>query len=243
VPAPRTALLLVAVAAVLGACSDDDDAPTEPTPLMPGEIDVTPTLATIPSIDPDFVPSVLADDIVTAEELTTAYERYVDCLADGGASGEYAYDLSLHAALVLDNTNAAADTSDADGAALVAGCSNDYLDGLSDRYFRANPDPDDIGERQRDSIVACVREVDPAAAADVPDVVTTDTAAPGYYLSGTLDVSFMTDDPEKIPAIERCFYGIGAEWRTFGTPDAGSSTSSSTGDDTSVRDTDPATSS
>lgn len=217
-PTAVATLTAVAAALSLAACTgDDDDDAAEPTDV-PAVIDIQPTIETVPSHDPDFLPSILADEQVTADELATGYERYVQCLADGGAYGTYAYDLDLRSTLALDYQVAGDDGGENYSASLQAGCSRDFLSGLDERYFAANPAPDDLADRQRDSIVDCVETVDPAAVDRMPDAVTTDSAAPGFYVdSGTLDIGFLTDDPEALPELQRCFYSIGAEWRPFGT--------------------------
>lgn len=220
----RAALAAVALACALAGCTGDDDGPPASTELPP-VADVQPTIETVPSNDPDFLPSVLADDVVTADELATAYERFVQCLAEGGAHGIYAYDIELHATLALEYQVDGDDSLGNYSASLRAGCSRDFLDRLSDRYYNANPDPDDLGRRQRESVVDCVRAVDPAAVPNVPDEVTTDSAAPGFYLnSGTLDLSFLTNDEAALPDLQRCFYSVGAEWRPFGTSPPSSTT-------------------
>jgi len=216
-------LAIVALAALAG-CGDDDDDSSAPEPApIPAPTEVTeelalqPTIESMPNSDPDFLAGVLADGEVTADELATAYDRYIDCLAAGGASGEYAYDVELHATIVFDPLDVAGDDGLGNhSASLLANCSRDFLGDLVHRYYAAHPDSDETSTRQRASIVACVQQVDPAAAADVPDEVTTDSLSPGFYLSGTLDLSAMSTDPAVVPALERCFYSIGAPWRPFG---------------------------
>ena len=99
--------LLLGVALVVAACSDDEDADAPDDGSRPSIettepiiVEVTPPLELSASADPEFLADVVADDVVTADEVEEAYGHYIDCLADGGAAGIYAFDLALRVAVL-----------------------------------------------------------------------------------------------------------------------------------------------
>ena len=214
------------VALCLGGCGDDDGADPEAAattdPLPP---DVGPVIATEPSADPEYLQRVTADGEVTAAELEAAYETYVQCLAEGGAYGRFAYDVSLRIPLTLEWRLDGDDGLGSAAASLDAGCSHDYLGDLAGRFAATHPQPDDLAARQRESIVDCIRPISPRAAAAVPASITTDTGAEGVYIGeAQLDVlAFdpeLADDREAVAAIAECFATLGATWHEFGDPAA-----------------------
>lgn len=214
-------LSLVALVAAATACGDDDDAEssdTEPSiateapiPLVPPEPDLSDT----PSADPDFIPAILDDDIVDDDELVSAYEAFVGCLADGGGYGRYAFDLALELPLTLDWRTAA----DVDAAELEAACSRDFLGDLILQHATADSIPDDRDAARRASVVECVGAIDPAAAEDVPELLSTeqDDDADGYFIGDAdLDDDVYSDNDPAAIAIRDCYLSLGTGWTEFG---------------------------
>jgi hypothetical protein len=176
----------VIAAVVLAACSDDDDAGSEPDATLsspqtppPPLLHVTLPAQTAAGEDGSFLDDVLADDTVTANELDDAYQRYVDCLVDGGGTGRYAYDIELRTGIVVDWTIDPDDDDPVDRERLSTSCSRQFLGDLIRRHHRANPPATDLVELQRASIVDCLETVSPAAAATLPDDISVDTAGQG----------------------------------------------------------------
>jgi hypothetical protein len=207
---------------VTAACSGgDDDRPDETAPATaPIPIDQQlPDLVTEAAADPDFVDRILADDTVTADELAGAYDAYIGCLAEGGGSGRYSYDVELRAPLALDWGVPGDGPNGTAAAALDAGCSSAYLDDLVAQFDAGNPAPDELTARQRERIVTCVAAVDPGVAAEIPDAITTDTLDEGLYIGDPqLGAEFLGADADQTEAIGLCFTTIGGEWHEFGTP-------------------------
>lgn len=206
----------IALVVVAGACSDDDDAGPGDTAVVdiPEStdlvlIEVTPPLELSAAADPEFLGEVLADEVVTAEELTDAYDRYIGCLVEGGAVGVYAFDLDLRVAA---GDWVVAGAQGNDQASLDATCKRDYLGDLIPRFNVANPPAADLIDRQRASVVACVESIDPELAAQIPDIVTLDTTEQGISV---IDLQLGADDGE-IDAVNRCTGMLGAEWHQFG---------------------------
>ncbi len=216
--------LLLGVALVVAACSDDGDADAPQDGSRPSIetiesiiVEVTPPLELSASADPEFLAGVLADDVVTADEVEEGYGRYIDCLADGGAAGIYAFDLSLRV-VYSDWSLPEAEADANDQAELSATCSRDFVGNLIVRYNEANPPAPDLAESQRASLVACIEAIDPDVAARVPDVVTFDTTGEGVYVGDLqLDVAeALRADAGQAPAIERCVGSLGVPWTRFG---------------------------
>jgi hypothetical protein len=209
---------------LVAACSDDDDPGAETTDRggPPAEsadpviIEVTAPLELGTALGTDFVTGVLDDDTVTADEVADAYDRYIQCLADGGAAGIYAFDLSLRVAFA-DWSLASAGSDANDQAELAATCSRNFLGDLIVRYEAANPPEADLAERQRDSVVRCVAAIDPELATGIPDVITLDTTGEGAYVGDLqLDASSLGDDAGQSAALSRCIGSLGAELVPFG---------------------------
>jgi hypothetical protein len=223
------ATILVATTVAAG-CSGDDDpvgdgeptattAPDTLAPLPPGVDGPGGDIPTAPAEDPEFIERILADGEVTADELAAAYEAYIECLADGGGYGRYAFDVDLHAVLTVDWRIADDDEDDSQAATLDAGCSHHYLAGLDGAYFAVHPDADDLAIRQRDSIAACIEPISPEVAAAIPDEITVDTAGGGLYIGDPqFDAAFLGADVAETEAIGLCFSTIGAPWHEFGEP-------------------------
>jgi hypothetical protein len=221
---------VLAAAAVLAACSGDDgdggDAqPDDTTQVVVVDSLVVPPEAieepvgTVVVSDTGFVPRVLADDVVTAEELTTAYTSYIDCLAAGGGSGLYAYDLDLLVGLTMDWRIGGDGGRGQASNTLDASCSESYLGDIANRFFATTPRPDDLQERQHDSITACVEAIDPAVAREIPDDITTDTAVEGVYIDEVqADLAFLGADADNADEISSCFTRVGVPWQRFGSP-------------------------
>ena len=216
--------LLLGVALVVAACSDDEDADAPDDGSRPSIettepiiVEVTPPLELSASADPEFLADVLADEVVTADEVEEAYGHYIDCLADGGAAGIYAFDLALRVAY-SDWSLPEAQSDANDQAELSATCSRDFLGDLIVRYNEANPPEPDLAESQRASLVACIEAIDPDVAARVPDVVTLDTTGEGAYVGDLqLDVAeALRADAGQAPAVERCVGSLGVPWTRFG---------------------------
>ena len=212
---------IVALTVGLAACSDDDDDDAAPDTVVleltgstePVRIDVTPPLELSASADPDFLADVLADDTVTIEEVTEAYERYIACLADGGAVGVYAFDLDLRVAFADWSLPGAAGS---DKATLDGSCKRDFVGDLIPRFSDANPPAADLAERQRASMVACVESIDPAVAAEIPDVVTLDTTEQGVSVVDLqLDATALGADSGQVDAVNRCIGALGAATHEF----------------------------
>lgn len=216
----HTIVATAALAATFTACSDDEAAPDGTDEQIAGEttepviVEITAPLELSASADPEFLPEILADDVVTADEVTEAYDRYIGCLAEGGAAGIYALDLELRVAFA-DWSLPDADANDQ--AELAATCQRDFLGDAILRFEETNPPPADLAERQRASIVACVEEIDPAVAARIPQVVTLDTIEQGVSaVELQLDATALDADPGEVDAVDRCIGARGAAWQPFG---------------------------
>ena len=109
----RGSLAVALVVAVLAGCigGDDDgaeevDSPdatlSAPETLPPVPVDATIPSDTLAGEDDRPIDDVLADGTVTAEELAAPTSGYIECLAAGGASGRYAYDIELRTGLVVE---------------------------------------------------------------------------------------------------------------------------------------------
>lgn len=216
------ALALLVLAVAMPACSDDtgnEVEPDQPVTATTSDIVVEPTLAIDlnTSADPEFIDDVLADDEVSAAELEDGYQRFIACLADGGAAGIYAYDIGLHVGLAAD-WSLARETADAnDAASLEASCARDFLGDLIARYDEANPAPPDLAQHQRDNVVACVSAVNPTVADAIPDVMSLDTTGAGANaLDLQLDPASLGAEPGEVEAVRRCLGSLGVEWTEFG---------------------------
>ena len=213
---------IVALTVGLAACSDDDDgddaAPDTVTLELTGStepvrIDVTPPLELSASADPDALADILADDTVTVEEITEAYERYIACLADGGAVGVYAFDLDLRVAFA---DWSLPDATGTDKATLDGSCKRDFVGDLIPRFNEANPPAPDLAERQQASMIACVESIDPAIAAEIPDVVALDSAEQGVSVVDLqLDATALGADSGEVDAVNRCIGALGASTHEF----------------------------
>jgi hypothetical protein len=227
-------LAVIVVAATLTGCigSDDDggddDEGVDATLSAPETLAPIPVEPTIPavSIAGDAIGEVLADDVVTADELTAAYTGYIECLADGGGIGRYAFDVELRTGLAVEWTLVEGDADDGDGGvdrnALDTSCSRRFLGDLTRRFEAANPAPDDLAARQRDSIAACIAEVSPSAAANLPEAISVGTAGEAASLGelqldpAALDPETLSSDPNDVAAVSDCIASVGSEWRAFG---------------------------
>lgn len=206
-----------------GACADDDDDDdavdgtaiieiSESTDVF--FVEDTPPLELSAVVDPEFIGDVLADDVVTVEELTDAHDRYIDCLVEGGAVGVSAFDLDLRV-VAADWLIPGAQGDDQ--ATLDATCRRDYLGDLILRFDEANPPPDDLADRQRASVVACVEAINPELAAQIPDIVTLDTTEQGVsVIDLQLDATALDADVGEVDAVNRCTGMLGADWEQFG---------------------------
>jgi hypothetical protein len=221
----------VAVAVlVAGACSDDDAGLDEegnpeatlsaPETPPPPQLEATVPGGTLPGEDGStFVDDALADGTVTAEELTAAYDGFLACLADGGGTGRYAYDVELRTGLAVDWST---EDDGVDRALLDTSCSRRYLGGLARRFEIDNPPPDDLAGRQRANLTACIERVSPTAAANLPAQIAVGTAGEASSLGelqldpGSLDPDSLGADADDISAVADCIASLGAEWRAFG---------------------------
>lgn len=172
--------------------------------------------STEPVIDGSFVVGILADDTVSADELTGAYEAYAGCLEEGGADGAYAFDLDLRTGFVavwlLPD-----DRSGRQSRALDSVCSGRYLGDLTSRFDAANPPPADLLDRQRENMVRCVERVDPTVAASIPDDLTVNTAdGVASLIDLQLDPAAIGASDADWPAVEQCLTGFGAAWVDIG---------------------------
>lgn len=216
-------MTVLALTLVIGACSDDDGGSepgaAEPATATTADIVVEPTLALElnASADPSFISGVVADDVVSAEELEDGYQRFITCLADGGAAGLYAYDIDLHVGLAADWSLPSASAGANDAASLEASCSRDYLGDLIERFYDANPAPPDLAERQRASVVTCVEAVDPNLADAIPGALTVDTTGTGAFVGDLqLDPTSIGAEPGQVEPFRRCMGSLGAAWTEFG---------------------------
>jgi hypothetical protein len=214
---------------VVGCDGGGDDGPADPdsdaTLSAPETLPPVPVERTIPALtlaaeDTAFVGGLRADGTVTADELASAYDGYIACLAAGGAAGRYAYDVELRTGLAVDWSLDVDPAVDRD--VLGAACSRRYLGDLTRRFRAANPAPDDLAARQRQSIAACVGAVSPEAAANLPEAISIGTAgeAPSVgelqLAPGALDPEALGADPADIDAVSECIASVGVEWRPFG---------------------------
>jgi hypothetical protein len=231
----RLAAAALVVSVLAGCIGGDDDgaeevdspdatlSAPETLPLQP--IDATIPAATLPGEDGGTVDDVVADDTVTVEELTASYERYIECLAEGGGSGRYAHDIELRTGLVVEWNVDDVDGGDAgavDRDVLGASCSRRYLGDLTRRFELANPPADDLADRQRASIAKCIQAVSPEAAANLPAEISVGTAGDASSLSelqldpAALDPASLGADADDTAAVSGCIAAVGAEWRPFG---------------------------
>ncbi len=208
------------------ACSDDDEngagSEVERELQVTGTtsdfiVEFTPPVELQASVDPDFVANVLADGVVTADEMTDANQRYIECVADGGGAGIYAFDLDL---LVMLHEWSLPSTAARNAAAsLHASCSRDFLGDLFPRYKATNPGDADLAARQRERLGACVAAIDPTAAANIPDAIPVDTTGAGATGEDLqLDPTALNPDADagQVEGIRRCIGAYGAEIVAFG---------------------------
>ncbi len=167
------------------------------------------------SLDPDFVAGVLADDVVTDDEMTDANQRYIECVTEGGAAGIYAFDLDL---LVMLHEWSLPSTARRDAAAsLHASCSRDFLGDLFPQYQATNPGGDDLAARQRESTVACIAAINPDVAAQIPAVIPVDTTGAGATGEDLqLDPASLGAALGEVEPIRRCIGSSGVEFTPFG---------------------------
>jgi hypothetical protein len=217
---PVTIVLPVAVAVVLVAgCSDDDGGSRDSQPVDSVLLaDLLPPPVDTEASDDTFVERVLADDVVTTDELESAYEGYIRCLVAGGVSGVYSWDISLEVGPVTDGLSIAGD--DPEGARLTsvqAGCARDRLDNLTNLHDAANPqDPGDLLARQRESIDDCVTAVNPAVAANLPDDLTVSTVVDGAAtIDLQLDPTSLGAQGDEVLPVDRCLGSLGAPYTPF----------------------------
>lgn len=223
--ASRLAATSLVVAGLAGCISTDDGAEDEISPDAtlegPETFPVQPIDATIPDAslageDDGTVDDALADDTVTADELAASFESYIECLAAGGGSGRYAYDIELRTGLVVEwNID---DGGAVDRDVLGASCSRRHLGDLTRRFELEHPAPADLAARQRQNIVACVEAVSPQAAANLPAAISVGTAGEASSLSelqldpAALDPDSLGADPDAAAAVSSCIAAVGAEW-------------------------------
>jgi hypothetical protein len=224
---------VVVVAALFTGCiggdDDGDDAEggpdatlSPPETLAPIPVEATIAAASLAGEDSGSLDEVLADDTVTADELAASYERYIECLASGGGAGRYAFDIELRTGLVVDWAVDDSGGGTVDRDVLGASCSRRYLGDLTHRFESANPAPDDLSERQRASIAACIETVSPEAAANLPQEISVGTGGDASSLSelqldpSALDPEVLGSSPDDIAAISDCIAAVGTEWRPFG---------------------------
>lgn len=219
-------LFVVAATMTLAACANDNtedagrDGQALPLPSAADETippDRPPALSTDPPNN-TFVDGLLQDDQVTHEELESAYQRYIGCLDAGGASGVYAWDISLDVGVVTDGLALAGD--DPQGThlrSLQAECQRDFLGDLQQRFDAAHPqDPAELVARQRASMVSCIAAVNPDVAANVPDDVTVNTEFEGVAaIDLQLDPTLIGAEGDDALPVERCIGSLGAPYSAF----------------------------
>jgi hypothetical protein len=224
-----TSAIAVAAVAVLtvASCTGHDDSGDDrgddagPETLAPIPVEATIPGGTLTGGDSASITAVLADDVVTAEELAASYDAYVECLAGGGGSGRYAFDVELRTGLVVD-WNVDDEPAALDRDVLSADCSRRFLGDLTRRFESGEPVPDDLAARQHTSIAACVEAVSPTAAANLPAQISVGTGGEAVSLSElqidpvTLDPATLGSNPDDAAAVADCITAVGAEWRRFG---------------------------
>jgi hypothetical protein len=226
----RRVVGVMLLVATVGACdvggddgsggSNPDATLSAPETLPPVPVERTIPAATLAGEDTAFVGSVVADGTVTADELASAYDGYIECLAAGGAAGRYAYDVELRTGLAVDWSLDVDPAVDRD--VLSAACSRRYLDDLTRRFQAGNPPPDDLAARQRESIAACVGAVSPEAAANLPAAISVGTAGEAPSVGelqlepGALDPEALGADPADIDEVGSCIASVGVAWQPFG---------------------------
>lgn len=224
----------LAAAVALTGCiggSDDDSADDDangpdatlssPETFAPGPIELTVPGGTVIGEDGSALADVLADDVVTADELTAAYDGYVACVVEGGGTGRYAYGIELRTGLVVEWSEDGA-SSDINRNVLSASCSRRHLGDLTRRFEQATPPGDDLDSRRSDSIAACIEPISPEAAANLPAEVTIGTTGETTTLGelqldpAALDPESLGPSPEDTAAVSACIASLGTEWQTFG---------------------------
>jgi hypothetical protein len=227
----RRALAAALTASALAGCvGSNDDGAEESNPdatlSAPETLELQPIEPTVPASlpgeDDSTIGEVLADDTVTADELAGAYERYIDCLVVGGGAGRYAYDVELRTGLAVQWETGDEGAGDLDRDVLDASCSRQYLGDLTRRFDLANPPPDDLADRQRASIAACIEPVSAAAAANLPAEIAIGTAGEASSVGelqldpAALDPVTLGGDEADVAAVSSCIASLGAEWQAFG---------------------------
>lgn len=172
---------------------------------------------TAAGLDPDFLGNILADDVVTADELGRAYRAYVDCLAANGGEGFLAFDIELRSGLnVIWQLVGPDGRMMADTLGVEAACSETFLGDLTRRFDQNTPRAPDLGARQRAAVIACIEPLSPEAAAAFPAEITADAAEE----AATLDELLLSPEllgaaPELAEPISRCIASAGAPWTAF----------------------------
>ena len=234
VPTPvvrrRGPLAIVVAASVLAGCTGGDGDRTDeiegadatlraPETLPPLQVDATIPVDTVAGESDGAVADVLADGTVTSEELAASYESYIECLAAGGGSGRYAYDIELRTGLAVEWD---LEGEDVDRDVLGASCSRRHLGDLTRRFDRANPPAQDLADRQRTSVATCIQAVSPEAAANLPAAISVGTGGDASSLGelqldpAALDPDSLGADADDLAAVSACIAAVGAGWQPFG---------------------------
>lgn len=105
------------------------------------------------------VESVLDDGTVTSDELAQAYDDFVACLAEGGGTGTYAYDLAVDIGIALNWHVVGDDAAGTKGDTLDHLCRFEYIGELDDVYLQARPDDFAGLEIAKVRLLSCLNDV------------------------------------------------------------------------------------
>ena len=105
-----------------------------------------------------YVESVLDDGTVTSDELAQAYDDLVACLAEGGGTGTYAYDLAVDAGIALNWHVVGDDAAGTKGDILDHRCRFEYIGELDDVYLQARPDDFAGLEIAKERFLSCLND-------------------------------------------------------------------------------------
>lgn len=201
-------LTIVLAALALAACNGQP-APESPSPasMAPpagrGEVE-----ARTWAEDSTFVEAVLADGVVTREELEQAYARFEECLVGNGAAGE------IWVAPEYGQTSPALNLyADDEYGERVQGildsCQDATLGAVERSFALANPVTPAQEAQMLDLALRCLRDRSPELADQVP--VDADYGAVRIWA-----VDFQSD-PAHAQAIDECVVRLGIPFRSFGT--------------------------
>lgn len=160
------------------------------------------------------VEEVLSDGSVSAAEMERTYLLYIDCLVDGGASGNYAFDLSTGAGIALEYGVAGDDPEGTLADALDRRCQQQLRE-IEMVYFDEHPEGEAEHFVMQERLVACLTAAFPDQAGGGGLPADADLQAVADFIA-VIEGSANSDGADNV-AIAQCnqFSQVG-EWRPFG---------------------------